>query len=91
MVRTLIAVLVLIGAVLWTPIWFQIALFVFAIVLIPYTLALLFPAIVSDVLYAPTDSLKLGNLTMTLIVVAMVVVWTIIMQQTRISHVVPTK
>lgn len=89
MIRSIVAVFVLIGAVLWTPVWFQLVLFVLAVAFLSKKALFLIPAIVADVLYAPHASLSLHNLKMSMIVGAMILVWVVIMQQTRIEHVVP--
>lgn len=88
MVRSLIAMLLLIAAVLWTPLWFQCVLFVLAVVFLSKKALFVIPAIVSDVLYAPTSGLTLSNFKLTLMVSSMIVIWLIIIKQTRISHVV---
>lgn len=90
MIRSLIAVVVLLGAVLWTPVWFQCVLFVFCIAFLPKKVLFLIPAIVADALYAPATGLTLVNIKTTMIVTAMILIWLALMQQTRISHVVPT-
>ncbi len=88
MVRSLIAMLALIAAVLWTPLWFQCVLVALAVVFLPKKALFLIPAIISDVLYAPTGALRLGNLKLTLIAGAMIIIWLIFIRQTRIAHVV---
>lgn len=91
MIRSLVGMVVLVGAVCWMPVWFQLVLFVLAVVFLAYKVLFLVPAVIADILYAPTASFSLANLKMTLIVSALIVSWFIIMHQTRISHVVPTK
>jgi hypothetical protein len=84
MIRTIAAVIVLLGAILWSPVWVQLILFACAIVLVRYRAVLLIPAIVSDVLYAPTPSL--AHMKCTLVVAAMIGVWYLLMTQTRLGE-----
>lgn len=91
MIRSILAVILLVGAVLWAPLWFQCVLFVVCIAFLPKKVLFLIPAIISDALYAPTSGVSIATFKMTMIVIAMLLVWLALMQQTRISHVVPTK
>jgi uncharacterized membrane protein len=91
MIRSIVAIGVLLGAVVWTPVWFQCVLFALSIAFLPKKVLFLIPAIVADALYAPTHAFSLSNLKMTMIVIGMLLLWLALMQQTRISHVVPTK
>lgn len=88
MLKSIAAVLVLIAAVLWTPFWFQCVLLVLAVIFVRYRVLFLIPAIVSDVFYAPHSGLEVGTLKLTLIVAAMIVIWSVIIATTRIGHVV---
>lgn len=82
---------VLVVAVLWTPVWFQVVLFALAVTFLPKKALFLIPAIIADILYAPTMGFGFDTLKMTLIVGGMIVIWIAIISQTRIEHVVPTK
>lgn len=88
MVRSILATVLLVGVVIWTPFWVQCVLFALAVVWMRYRLLCLVPAILADVLYAPTDSFGIANFKMTLIVLAMISVWSIIIRQTRLADVV---
>ena len=91
MTRAIVAVLCLLAAVLWLPVWVQFILFVFGIAVVQYRLMLLVPAIVADVIYAPRPSLL--HMNMTLIVGGMLIIWYLLMTQTRLgeSHYVSIK
>lgn len=83
MIRTCIGLVLIIAAVLWFPVAFQMGLFVIGILLLPYRLLLLIPAVFADTLYAPMHTLSLGHFQMTLVVGGLLLVWFIIMTQTR--------
>jgi hypothetical protein len=87
MIRTIIGVIILIGAVLWLPIWIQLALFAVAVVLLQYRYAVLIPAIMGDALYAPTPHFfNLANHWLTLIVLAMLAVYWYALKKLRVQH-----
>ncbi|HWC57755.1 MAG TPA: hypothetical protein VG621_02300 [Candidatus Paceibacterota bacterium] len=86
MLRTIIAIIVLTAAVVWTPIWIQMTLFAVAIMLVRYRLLLVIPALVSDVLYAPTTSLDISHFKLTGIVVVCLLVWYGVATQTRLIN-----
>jgi len=88
MIRSLCILVFLVCAVLWAPLWFQLTLFVLAVVLAPYKLFFLLPAILADILYAPTSNLSIGNFTMTLIVGTLIGIWFVLIEYTRLSYVV---
>lgn len=85
MVRILIALLVLFVAMLYTPLWLQIALYIVAVIITPHRILLLIPAVFADVYYAPTEALSLYNLKTTLFVGGLLVVHFIIMTKTRVG------
>lgn len=84
MIKTIIAVIVLIAAVLWMPLWVQLILFCVAVLLVQYRLALFMPAILADVLYAPQPSIIYCK--MTVLVAALVILWWFVMTKTRIGE-----
>lgn len=84
MIRTLIGVVLAIATVLWLPFWFQVVFFVVAVLILPYRLFLLIPAIVADAVYAPVHTL--AHLKMTFLVAAMLIIWYVIVTQTRLTH-----
>jgi hypothetical protein len=57
MVRTIVGVIILIGVVVWLPIWAQLVFFAAAIILLPYQYVVLIPAVIGDALYAPTGQI----------------------------------
>ena len=85
MIRTILWTILIGVSVLWMPVWFQITLFIFAIVFLPYRLVLLIPAIFADALYATNTSLTLGHFKMTFLIGAMIVLWYVIVTQTRLT------
>ncbi len=91
MIRTLVGVIAMIAAVLWCPLWFQFVLLLAGILVLRYRLLLLIPAIVADVLYAPSDTLSIAHLKLTMITGVMLLVWYAVMHETRIAHLYETK
>ncbi len=89
MIRTFCVIAILIGIVLWTPVWLQLLAFVLAVFLVRYRLLLFVPALVADALYAPTLSHTwtslIGAHTTVLIVGVFLAIWYIITTQTRIG------
>lgn len=71
MIRTIVGIVLLIVAILWLPVWIQVALFAAAVIALPYRWYVLIPAILADALYAPTTQFSLASHWMTLIVLAM--------------------
>lgn len=86
MIRTLLGVGALIATVLWLPLWFQLMLFVVGILVLPYRLLLLIPAVVADVVYAPEYTLGIAHLKMTLIVALLLLVQYVVVTHTRFTH-----
>lgn len=84
MIKTIIAVVILIGAVLFVPVWVQAVLFVATLFVVRQQLLLVVPAIVADVVYAPTISLT--HLKMTTIALVLVGISYIIRTQTRLGE-----
>ena len=84
MVRIFLGILLLLAAVLWFPLWVQIALFVLAIIIVPYRFFLIIPAIVSDALYAPGSALSIRSHWMTLLVLTLLGIHYFIMKKLRI-------
>ncbi len=87
MIRTLVVVACLTAAVLWLPVWGQVLMLIAGFLLARYKVALLVPAIISDVLYAPTGTLAVGNLKATLLVGIILIAWYSIATQTRFGYV----
>ena len=85
MIRTIIGVVVLLCAILWLPLWLQLVLFALAVILVPYRVALLVPAIVSDALYAPTAHFSLYSHWLTLIVLAMLGIHWFVIRKMRVN------
>lgn len=85
MIRTAIAVVAILASILWLPLWVQLVLFVLAVIFTSYRLWLFVPALVADVLYAPTSSLSLFHFKMTIFVGLLLVVWYVITTKTRLS------
>ncbi len=87
MIRTIIGIVLLLGAILWLPLWAQIVLFALAILIVPHRFFLVIPAIVSDALYAPGSHLTFTSHWMTLLVLAMLGLHFIITKSLRIPTV----
>jgi hypothetical protein len=71
MLRSIGGIVLFMMAILWLPVWVQIAVCIIAIILIPYRFFLVLPAIFSDALYAPTAHFSLTAHWMTLTVLAL--------------------
>jgi hypothetical protein len=87
MLKTIIALGVLIAATFLAPLWIQIALYAICILFIPYRLFFLIPAIIADAYYAPTASFSYHNLTTTIVVGAMLIVQWLVVRKTRVKHI----
>lgn len=85
MIRTIVALLILIISILWLPLWVQIGLFVVAVLVVRYRVLLLVPAVFADALYAPTSALSVGHFKMTMLVGALLIIWYIVATQTRLG------
>ena len=86
MVRTIIAVGILIGATFFTPVWLQIGLYVIFLFAVRYRIALIIPALIADAWYAPGRDFTFQNNKMVLLAVAMITVFFIVVRTTRISQ-----
>ncbi|HTH92869.1 MAG TPA: hypothetical protein VL576_00070 [Candidatus Paceibacterota bacterium] len=87
MIRTIAGVIILIGVVLWFPVWIQVVFFAAAVILLPYKFLILIPAIIGDALYAPSTQLSLTSHWMTLIVLAMLGIHWYVMKKMRVQRV----
>lgn len=85
MFRALVAILILICAILWLPFWLQIVIFAVAIILVRLRLLLILPAILADLIYAPTHNLSFVNFRVSLLIIAMIVLWQVLISQTRLA------
>ena len=85
MIRTAIAIVLLLAAIVWLPFWVQVVLFVVAIVLVPYRLALFIPAAVADALYAP-GGISLSHVKYTVLVAVGMIVYWALMTKTRVGE-----
>lgn len=86
MLRTSIAVGILIGATFFTPVWLQICLYVIFLFVVRYRIALVIPALVADAWYAPARDFSIHSNTMLLLAVGMVLVFMAVVRTTRISQ-----
>ncbi len=84
MIRTALAIAVIFAAILWLPLWVQLALFVLAVSMFPYRLALFIPAAVADALYAPVG-ISIPGLKYTLVVAALIIMHWVIVNKTRVK------
>ena len=73
--RTLVAILILLAAILFLPVWVQIVFFVLAVLGVHYRIALIIPAIISDIVYAPNTQFSVYNFKMTILVVVLLVIF----------------
>ncbi len=86
MVRTIIALLILIVATFFAPIWLQGLLYVACLFIVRYRLVLIIPAIIADAWYAPEHHLTVSDNKMLLLVLGMVALFTVVVRTTRISQ-----
>lgn len=86
MVKTLIAIIILCGAVLYLPLWVQLGLFAIAVIIVRYPVALLIPAVFADAWYAPVRSFSFMNNKTVFIVGAMIILYYLVMRMTRIRE-----
>lgn len=84
--KTLLMIGVIVLSILYTPVWVQLGLFVVGVLFFRFRLLFLIPAFFADAWYAPTRSVALSNMRMTLIVVGMILVWVMVMRMTRIRE-----
>lgn len=85
MIRSLIGVLILLGACFWLPVWAQISLFVGAVFLLPNRWIFILPAVFYDTLYSPTNTLSFSNFKMTIIAFIAIVVCELMIRNMRIG------
>jgi hypothetical protein len=87
-IRTLFIVFALGIAVLFLPLWVQLALFFIAVWTSPYRIPLLAPAILGDVLYGPTGHVGVYSLMLTLVVSVLILIRWLLVTQTRFAEVI---
>ncbi|MEO5645987.1 MAG: hypothetical protein ABIO57_02870 [Candidatus Paceibacterota bacterium] len=87
MIRTILWIVFLILAVLYVPLWLQLALFVAAIIIGPYRFFMVLPAIISDALYAPGSFLSISHHWMTILILALLGIHYVVMKKLRIRTV----
>jgi hypothetical protein len=73
-------------SILYMPVWVQITLFVLAVLRTQNRLLLFIPAIIADIIYAPTAAFSIYNLKTTIFVAALLITHYIIMSRTRASQ-----
>lgn len=86
MIRTIVTLLVLFAAVLWFPLWVQLALMVAALFVLPQRLFLLFPAVFADAYYGPARVISFGTFRMTAIALVLLIIFWLIMTKTRLGE-----
>lgn len=86
MIRTAIAVIVLILATFFLPFWVQVVFYVLAIFFVRYHIVLILPALFSDSWYAPARDFTFHNNKTFLVVVSLLLVYFLIIKTTRIKE-----
>ena len=86
MIRTILVVLVLVAAVFWLSLWMQTVLFIIGLLVARYYMLIIIPAILSDVLYAPTARLTVMQLKMTFLVGIVSTLYWLVLHKTRIGE-----
>ncbi|HEY0979991.1 MAG TPA: hypothetical protein VGE18_01125 [Candidatus Paceibacterota bacterium] len=84
MIRTILAIAGIFAAILWLPLWAQLALFAVGVIVLPHRLALFIPAAFADALYAPAG-ISIAGLKYTLVVAALIIVHWVIVHKTRVK------
>ncbi len=86
MIRTFLAIVGISAAILWLPLWVQLALLALGVIVLPYRLALFIPAVFADALYAP-GGVSLVNMKYTLITAALILAHWVIVHKTRVKDI----
>jgi hypothetical protein len=86
MVRTVIAICVIMVATFFLPFWSQLLLYAVGIFLVRHHIALLVPALFADAWYAPARNLSFDNNKTVLIVLGMIIVYSLVIRNTRITQ-----
>ena len=82
-ILSILGAILLCFAVIWTPIWVQIVLFVLGVWLLPVWIVLYIPAALSDTLYAPSSQFSPFIFKTIIFVVLLHIVQWIIITKTR--------
>lgn len=87
MIRSLIALGILVVATFFLPVWAQLILYAIVLCSVKYGWGIIIPALLSDAWYAPVHTLfSLRSNMMTLLALCMVLVYTVLIRSTRISQ-----
>lgn len=86
MVRTILAVGILFLATFFLPFWLQAIFYILAVFFVRHRLWLLLPAFFADAWYSPMRSLSFHNNKTVLIVFAIIVIYFIIVRNTRVAQ-----
>lgn len=84
MLRAIVAIAILFVATFFLPFWVQGVLYIVAIFLIRHRVLLLLPALFADAWYAPAHTLSPSDNKTFLIVLGMLIVYFLIVKNTRI-------
>lgn len=84
-VKTILSLCILCLLVLFAPLWIQLVGFLLACIFMHFRLLLLIPALVGDIVYAPTTAFSLSHYILTLSVIGMLLVWWIVVTRTRVK------
>ncbi|MDB5254850.1 MAG: hypothetical protein JWL92_226 [Candidatus Nomurabacteria bacterium] len=84
MIRTLIGIILLIVAILWLPLWVQLVLFAIFILIDANRSFAVIPAVISDALYAPGSVWNVHSHWMTLLVLAALLLYYIVIKKLRV-------
>ncbi|MEK7227735.1 MAG: hypothetical protein AAB681_00055 [Patescibacteria group bacterium] len=86
MLRSIVAVIILLIATFFLPFWVQAGLYVLALFFVRYKILLLLPAIFADAWYAPTHTLSFSNNKIFLLVLFMLIIYFLVIRNTRITQ-----
>lgn len=86
MLRALLFLAFIVVATIFLPFWLQAILYVLALFVIPNKIFLILPAIIADAWYSPVRTFSFENNKTTLFVIALLFVYFLIVNNTRISQ-----
>ena len=86
MIKTGIALIVLIVATIWLPVWAQIALYIIAVILVRHRLLIFIPAVFADTLYTPTTIWHLSAHRYVILVAVLLIGFYLVITKTRIGQ-----
>jgi hypothetical protein len=91
MIRSILAIVILFLLTIFLPFWLQIVFYIFAVIFVKPKALLLIPALFADAYYSPIRNLLPANNKTFLWVLFIIVLYEIIIRNTRLSYVFSKK